>query len=168
MRIRPYIEARDYGYLERWIVDERTHALWCANLIPYPVTKEKLRAFLEKSAAEWTDSAYVATEDEGEPIGFFCYSVNTGDNTGFLKLIVVDSRKRGRGIGKEMLRLALEYAFRITGVEAVSLNAFRENLPARGCYGKVGFVEDSVEENVFAYKEELWSRCHMTAAKRAF
>ena len=164
MRIRPYIEARDYTYLAQWIDDERTHALWCANLLPYPVARENLRNFLEKCAMDWTDSAYVATEDNGEPTGFFCYSINTGDNTGFLKLIIVDIRKRG--IGKEMLQLALEYAFCITGVDAVSLNVFRENLPARSCYEKAGFAEQSVEENVFPYRDELWSRCRMTAVRQ--
>jgi hypothetical protein len=76
MRIRPYIESRDYEYIEKWIDDEKTHALWCANLIPYPVTKENFHAFLETNAVEWTDSAYVATETNGEIIGFFCYSIN--------------------------------------------------------------------------------------------
>ena len=88
MRIRPYIESRDYEHIEKWVNDEKIHALWCANLIPYPVTKENLHAFLEKNAIEWTDSAYVATETDGKIIGFFCYSINVDDNTGFLKLWV--------------------------------------------------------------------------------
>lgn len=66
MRIRPYIESRDFASVETWIEDEKIHALWCANLIPYPVTKENFHAFLEKNALEWTDSAYVATEKSGE------------------------------------------------------------------------------------------------------
>ena len=70
MRIRPYIESRDYEYIEKWVDNEKIHALWCANLIPYPVTKENLHAFLEKTAIEWTDSAYVATETNGKVIGF--------------------------------------------------------------------------------------------------
>nr|WP_300813212.1 hypothetical protein [uncultured Acetatifactor sp.] len=52
MRIRPYIESRDYEYIEKWVDNEKIHALWCANLIPYPVTKENLHAFLEKTAIE--------------------------------------------------------------------------------------------------------------------
>lgn len=48
---------------------EKLHALWCANLIPYPITKEKLHAFLEKTAIEWTESAYVATETNGKIVG---------------------------------------------------------------------------------------------------
>ncbi len=39
MRIRPYIESKDYESIEKWIDDEKLHALWCANLIPYLVTR---------------------------------------------------------------------------------------------------------------------------------
>lgn len=165
MRIRPYIEGRDYKYIEKWIDDEKVHALWCANLIPYPITKESFHDFLEKSAAEWTDSAYVATETNGQIIGFFCYSVNVDDNTGFLKFVAVAPEKMGKGYGQEMLKLALQYAFEITKVGLVQCNVFEENAAAKHCYEKVGFIEDGITKNVFPYKNELWSRCHMTAVK---
>ena len=141
------------------------YALWCANLIPYPVTKENFHAFLEKNAVEWTDSAYVATETNGEIIGFFCYSINVDDNAGFLKFVIVDHNKRGTGYGKEMLKLALQYAFDITGVELVQLNVFDENVVAKHCYEKIGFIEESIAKNIFSYKDELWSRCHMIVTK---
>lgn len=166
MRIRPYIESKDYEHLENWIDNEKTHALWCANLISYPVTKEKLHAFLEKNAIDWTDSAYVATDDDGAVIGFFCYSVNVKDNSGFLKFIIVDSRIRGKGYGRQMLQLALQYAFHITGADAVQLNVFEENIAAKQCYEKLGFIEKDISKDVFKYKNELWSRCHMIIQKR--
>lgn len=45
--------------------------MWYANLIPYPITKDNLRIFLENNAIDWSDSAYVATENAEEIIGFF-------------------------------------------------------------------------------------------------
>ena len=56
--------------IEKWVGDERIHALWCANLISYPLTEKDLNDCLKKNAADWGDSAYVATEDGGTPIGF--------------------------------------------------------------------------------------------------
>lgn len=165
MRIRPYIEDKDFEYLAKWIDDEKIHALWCANLMPYPITKENLHSFLEKNAMEWTDSAYVATEDNGKVTGFFCYSVNVDDNSGFLKLIVVDREKRGAGYGKKMLQLALKYAFEITGVESVRINVFDRNAAAKHCYEKIGFVEESISKDIFPYKDETWNRCHMIIKK---
>ena len=54
MRIRPYIESKDFEHVEQWIDTEKIHALWCAGLIPYPVTRQNLRIFLEKNAEDWT------------------------------------------------------------------------------------------------------------------
>ena len=161
MRIRPYIASKDYEYLAQWIDTERTHAFWSANRFPYPITPESFHAFLETIATDWTDSAYVATENNGQVVGFFCYSVNLEDNIGFLKFVIVDNSKRGMGYGKEMLNLALQYAFQITGAEAVQLNVFDENISAKKCYEKVGFVERNIDRNAFAYKDEQWSRCNM-------
>lgn len=168
MRIRPYIPAKDYEYLSKWIDNERTHAFWCANLLPYPLAPESLSELLKKNEQDWTDSAYMATENDGQPIGFFCYSVNTKNNVGFLKFVIVDQTKRGKGYGKEMLNLAMQYAFQITGAEAVQLNVFEENRIAKRCYAKVGFVERTIDKNAFPYKEELWSRCNMILSKQSF
>lgn len=165
MRIRPYIESKDYKYLEKWIDSERIHALWCANQIPYPVSKEGFHDLLEKNAAEYGDSAFVATEDNGEAVGFFCYSVNVEDNTGFLKFIIVDGRKRGAGYGKKMLQLAVRYAFLLTGAESVGLNVFEENSAAKHCYESVGFIETSTKKDIFTYNNESWGRCRMTVGK---
>ena len=124
MRIRPYIPGKDYEYVSKWIDDERTHAFWCANRLPYPITQQSFHNFLENNSMDRTDSAYAATENNGQIIGFFCYSINTENNIGFLKFVIVDKTKRGKGYGKEMLHLALQYAFQITGAKAVQLNVF--------------------------------------------
>lgn len=161
MRIRPYMETKDYESVERWIDNEKTHVLWCAGLIPYPLTRQDFHDLLRRNAEEWTDCAYVATETDGTPVGFFCYSVNTENNEGFLKLVVVDPEKRGRGYGRQMLELALQYAFRITGAELVQINVFSENHAARRCYERIGFTQRAVTERVLSYQGETWDRYHL-------
>ena len=69
------------------------------------------------------------------------------------------------GCGQSMLKLALRYAFEITGAKAVRLNVFKENERARRCYEKVGFFEKGVEEGAFSYQNERWSRCGMEIRK---
>ena len=165
MRIRPYIPDKDFEYISKWIDTERTHAFWSANRFPYPITPESFHDFLQKISIEWADNAYVATENNGQVVGFFCYSVNTETNIGFLKFVIVDKEKRGNGYGKEMLHLAVQYAFQITGAAAVQLNVFNENIAAKQCYEKVGFVERNIDKDVFSYKDELWSRCNMIITK---
>ena len=166
MRLRPYINSKDYTEIEKWVDDERIHALWCANLIPYPLTEKNLNACLVKNATDWGDSAYVATEDDGTPIGFFVYSVNVVNNSGFLKFVVLNNELRGKGCGTEMLQLILKYAFEITGVDFVQLNVFDINTSAKRCYEKAGFVEDNCVKDAFSYKDENWGRCHMVVVKK--
>ena len=72
---------------------------------------------------------------------------------------------RRKGYGKAMIKLALQYVFEITGVKLVQLNVFDENVAAKHCYEKVGFIEESITQNVFTYKNELWNRCHMVVTK---
>ena len=166
MRLRPYIANRGFKYISEWIDNERIHAFWCASLLPYPITQNSFHDLLKKNAIDWAEGAFVATENNGQAIGFFCYSVNPTDNMGFLKFVIVDKSKRGKGYGKEMLDLALQYAFQITGASAVQLNVSSENALAKQCYENVGFVERCVERDVFKFKDELWSRCNMTILKQ--
>lgn len=53
MRLRPYINSKDYIEIEKWVGDERIHALWCANLISYPLTEKDLNDCLKKNAAAY-------------------------------------------------------------------------------------------------------------------
>lgn len=69
---------------------------------------------------DWADSAYVATEDSGQATGFFCYSVNTEDNIGFLKYVIVDKTKRGKGYGKSGFAV-ISYRYRTDSVRSISL-----------------------------------------------
>ena len=167
MRLRPYFNELDYEYLKKWINDERVHALWCAGLIDYPLTKENLNLILKKDAGEWGGYAYMTQENDGTPVGFFCYSVNHSDNAGFLKFVVLDPRLRGKGYGTQMIKLALKYAFDITGVSAVRMNVFDVNAAARKCYEKAGFSMTSIEKDAFRYQEESWGRCSMAAVKES-
>ncbi len=165
MRLRPYIACKDFDEIRNWITDERMHAMWCANLIQFPIEKDNLEKVMQEAAERFGDSPYVATSDKGELIGFFCYSVNVDSNEGMLKFVMNNPQYRGKGYGKEMLRLAVKYAFEITNVQAVHLNVFPENERAKKCYESVGFTERKTDLNAFAYKDESWGRCNMVIRK---
>ena len=69
----------------------------------------------------------------------------------------LDDAKRGKGYGKEMLRLALKYAFEILHVHKVTLGVFENNSPAYYCYRSVGFTEIGEEQNEYCQiKNEKW------------
>lgn len=165
MRLRPYIPFSDFNEIKSWITDERTHAMWCANLINYPIEKENFENVMREAATRFADSPYVATTDDGKVVGFFCYSVNLNTNEGMFKFVMVNPTHRGKGFGKEMLQLATQYAFDITKVDAVHLNVFPENLRAQKCYESVGFVARKTDAGAFSFKDESWGRCNMVIKK---
>lgn len=112
-----FILCCHFNEIKCWISDERTHAMWCANFIKYPIEKEYFDNVMLEEAAMFGASPYVATTDDGKVVGFFCYSVNLSTNEGRLKFVMLNPSQRGKGLGKAMLQLAIEYAFNI--VDAV-------------------------------------------------
>ncbi len=165
MRIRPYVDCKDYDSIRTWITEERTHAMWCANLISFPLEKDNFTKVMHEIAGKFGDSPYVATSDDGQLIGFFCYSANLETNEGMLKFIMINPEYRGKGYGREMLKLAVKYAFDITNVQAVQLNVFPENARAKRCYENAGFTERKTDTKAFIYKDEYWDRCNMIITK---
>ena len=159
--IRPYIHARDFAIIQDWIDDERTHALWSANRIAFPLTKEGFGSLLRDIAEQFGDSPFIAADSSGKAVGFFCYSLNPDTNEGMLKFIMTNPDLRGKGYGHEMISLALHYAFAITKAHAVHLNVFSCNESAKRCYQKAGFTERSVAKHAFRYRDESWDRCNM-------
>ena len=164
MRIRPY-QNKDFNTISPWITEERSHALWCANLIPYPLEKKGFDDLLQEAEERFGDSPFVATTDDGQLVGFFCFSVNLNTNEGMLKFVVVDNAIGNKGYGCEMIKLAVKYAFEIAKADAVQLNVFPENPSAKKCYEKVGFKERTLTENAFRFKDELWGRCNMVITR---
>lgn len=78
--------------------------------------------------------------DEGNIIGHILLRYPTDDRTlvrfGF---VIVDDTKRGKGYGKQMLRLAIKYAQRELCARHITLGVFCENRSALECYKSVGF-----------------------------
>lgn len=164
MRLRPYKKS-DFEYLQKWVTDSRTHALWCAGRLPFPLSEESFNDMLETSGREWGSYGYTFTEDSGQPLGFLLYNINEEENYGFASYIVVDSSLRGKGYGAQMMKLLLKYAFLITNVSEVRLNVFDVNERAKRCYEKAGFSETAFTPRAFEHKEELWGRFLMRAER---
>lgn len=165
MRLRPYIPSRDFDIIRNWITERREHAMWCADRTKFPIELEDFQRMLDEIADRCGDAPFIATSQDGTPVGFFCYSVNTDSNYGMFKFVMVDPAQRGKGYGKEMLRLAVEYAFEMTGAESVGLCVLSVNTGAKKCYKSVGFTKSRTDVNAFTYENEVWDRCHMVIEK---
>lgn len=165
MRLRPYIPSLDFDIISKWITQPREHAMWCAGRTKFPIEREDFGRLLDDIALRCGDTPFLATAQDGTPVGFFCYSVDPQSNEGMLKFVMIDPAQRGKGYGKEMLKLAVRYAFEFTGAEKVRLCVLSANEGAKHCYRGVGFNETGTDKNAFSYDEESWDRCHMVKVR---
>lgn len=161
MRLRPYVSDLDFEYVRKWVTDEKTHLFWSAMSFAYPLQQEEMDRYLEQGARERGETAFVVTREDGTPIGFFVYSLNLSDNAGFLRFVILDGAVRGKGYGTQMMKLAVNYAFRMTGAKVVRLNVFADNEPAIRCYEKVGFEVTEVLKVDFDYNGQSYRRYRM-------
>ncbi len=133
--LRPF-SPDDASTILSWCKDKHAFRQWSADRYKeFPAQPEEMTQEYEG------DNKFPLTAVEGETIiGHILLRYPTEDKTlvrfGF---IIVDNTKRGKGYGKQMLRLAIEYAQRELGARRITLGVFCENRSALECYKSVGF-----------------------------
>src|SRR5215208_137120 len=63
--------------------------------------------------------------------------------------VYVDSNYRGQNIGERLIRLALDYAFHLEGIEQAQLSVIANNQTAIRLYEKLGFKTFGVQPSYF-------------------
>ena len=165
MKLRAFDPNRDFEEIRDWITDERTHRMWCGNCFAFPLEKENFREALSGFMERYGDVPFLAVSDEGEAEGFISCAPDPERRECLLKFVVVKPERRGTGAAREMLRLAVEYAFANMDAQVVRLNVFLENHRARKCYENAGFTERCTTLDAFPYGDERWGKCEMIVKK---
>ncbi len=163
LRLRPY-KPCDSEEIVKWLKDEDVFYKWSAGRFgSYPLTPEKLNEKYINNNGDCPDkdNFYPFTAfDDTSAVGSIIMRYPTEDKKlirfGF---IIVDSEKRGNGYGKEMLKLALKYAFEILMAEKVTLGVFENNAPAHYCYKSAGFKD--VGEEMYTVNGKKWKCIEM-------
>ena len=119
-----------------WCKDKHAFRLWSADRYKdYPAKSDEMIEQYEK------ENMYPLTAvADDEIVGHILLRFPSEDKSvirfGF---VIVDDSKRGKGYGKQMLRLAIDYAQQELGVQKITLGVFCDNLSAVECYKSVGF-----------------------------
>ena len=83
--------------------------------------------------------------------------------------IIVDKCRRGQGLGREMLELAVKYAFEILKAEKITLGVFENNPRAYRCYLSAGFTlspADAVKH--YTILDEDWKCLELQMTRHDF
>ena len=109
MTLRPF-NINDASTILSWCKDKHAFRLWSADRYKdYPAQPEEMKKQYEG------DNMYPLTAVVGEEIiGHILLRFPSEDKSvirfGF---VIVDDSKRGKGYGKQMLRLAIDYSWRV-------------------------------------------------------
>jgi RimJ/RimL family protein N-acetyltransferase len=155
MILRPF-NINDAATILSWCKDNHAFRLWSADRYrDFPAKPEEMTEQYKG------DNMYPLTAVVGDAIvGHILLRFPSEDKSlirfGF---VIVDDSKRGKGYGKQMLRLAVDYAQQILGANRISLGVFCDNLSAIECYKSVGFR--IIGEDSYPIDGEEWKGFEM-------
>ena len=143
MRLRPY-KPTDADTILGWIKNEETFRRWSTDRYPhYPITAADINhKYLDCNGdCVEPDNFYPMTAfDESGIVGHLILRFTDAEKTTLrIGFVIVDDSKRGMGYGKQMLQLALSFAFDIFKAKKVTLGVLENNPGAYHCYKAAGF-----------------------------
>ena len=143
--LRPY-KSCDAEAIASWCEDEMTYLNWSGGKFgPFPVTDGAIDSKYRNHNGDCVepDNFYPMTAFDADGIAGHLILRYLHGNKKILRLgwIIVDKNKRGQSYGKQIVALALKYAFEILMAEKVTIGVFENNLSAYNCYKASGFYE---------------------------
>ncbi len=136
---------------------------WCADRYErYPVTPEDMNSYYEKNIDGQQSRALTMIHGD-DIVGYITLRTPVDNPTEQrLGFVIVDDSKRGLGLGKSIVSMAIKYAFEELGATKVSLGVFENNPSAIHCYEAVGFHRVSRPEvEKYECLGEIWNCIEM-------
>lgn len=164
--LRPY-QPSDAAVITSWLKSEYLMRQWCADRYEhYPVTPDDMNAYYTRYI-DGQRSCALTMVDGDDIVGYITLRIPSDDSKEQrLGFVIVDDSKRGRGLGKTLVSMAVEYAFRTLGATKVSLGVFENNPSALHCYEAAGFRRVSRPETEhYECLGETWNCIEMELTK---
>ena len=156
-RIEPF-QIKNAKKLVSWMESERFQAIWCANTFAWPLTVEAIQEMLDLCASDAPHRQLLqVVNPSGEMVGFFgIRRIDSRGTAGHLSLVIVSPDCRGEGVGKAMVKAALDHGFLKQGFSRVQLKVFHVNPAAHKCYEACGMTPWGPKNAPFHFKGERW------------
>lgn len=144
MMILRDFKKEDAPIIAGWLRTEEELYKWSADRFnKYPLSGEDIN---ENYAPQMESGRFIpltAVDDNGDVIGHFIirYPRDDDDSSVRFGFVIIDPSLRGKGYGKELIRLGIEYVKENLNATRIDLGVFENNEGARHCYEAVGFTE---------------------------
>lgn len=86
------------------------------------------------------DGVFVAISEAGEIVGYITTRLDTAGGIGRIPNLAVDPAHQGKGLGRALLKRALEF-FSERGMAIAKIETLEQNPVGQGLYSSLGFVE---------------------------
>lgn len=143
MKLRAYQPA-DAAVICTWLRTEKELYQWSADrFCKFPLTAADINENYAPQTASGLMFPMTLTAEDGQITGHFIIRYpNEGDRS-FVRFgfVILAPECRGKGIGREMLRLGIRYAAEQLGAKRIDLGVFANNPAAQRCYEALGFQE---------------------------
>ena len=142
MILRDY-KKEDAPIIAGWLRSEEELYKWSADRFnKYPLSGNDINESYVPQLETGRFHPLTAVDDNGEVIGHFIirYPRDDDDSAVRFGFIIVNPALRGKGCGKEMLRLAIAYVKERLSALRIDLCVFDNNESARHCYEAAGFT----------------------------
>ncbi|MEZ2323271.1 GNAT family protein [Bacillus tropicus] len=154
-------KRKDFKQLINWIHSEDFLIQWSGNAFTYLLNNQQLEQYIESTN---TLPFKVIDEESKEVIGHISLgridNINKSARIG--KVLVGDTKMRGRSIGKHMMKAVLHIAFEELKLHRVTLGVYDFNTAAISCYEKIGFVKEGLLRESKKVGETYWNLWEMS------
>jgi len=151
----------DFKQLIDWIDSEEFLIQWSGNAFAYPLNEQQLENYIESSNIL---AFKVIDEESKKVVGHISLgqidNINKSARIG--KVLVGDTKMRGRSIGKHMMKAVLQVAFEELKLHRVTLGVYDFNTSAISCYEKIGFVKEGLLRESKKVGETYWNLWEMS------
>ncbi|MED2647107.1 GNAT family protein, partial [Bacillus thuringiensis] len=145
----------DFKQLINWINSEEFLIQWSGNAFTFPLDEQQLEKYIESAN---TLAFKVVDEETSDVIGHISLgqidNINKSARIG--KVLVGNTKMRGRSIGKHMMKAVLHIAFDELKLHRVTLGVYDFNISAISCYEKIGFVKEGLLRESKRVGETYW------------
>lgn len=148
--LRPAI-LEDLNVIVSWIKNPEMLERWGGPLLTYPPDTQKTWNEIQMTSKDTLSFI----DQTGNVIGFAQTSLKEPQAVHFGR-IIVSPAMRGMGLGRRLLKQLIQLVLSKYETERITLNVYRDNLPAYNLYKSLGFVAVSEDEVQNSYGMCLW------------
>lgn len=140
LALRPYRHT-DANVITTWLKSEYLMRQWCADRYErYPVTPEDMNSY-HQQYFDGHNSVALTMVDNEDIVGYISIRTPADDSSEQrLGFVIIDDSRRGKGFGKAIVSMAVDYAFSKLGAIKVSLGVFETIRQLSGAMNRLDFI----------------------------